>query len=379
MQFCTSHDCLSAFYYLAVLRGHLVKKAHADVNDVNNIDTVAETNYPGKDENDTKRDMQEVTETFDILSEKNLNAKSGTTLGEQIVSAASTYDSVQTGVLENGDSCSPEDSHFLSLPEKKLYRLSQKLLWNAQVRKLELHETLLYIQKAMKMMINKHQKQQGNQNMDGDEEGNSEEPGQCNNMGQRQLLSTPPSICRSISGEYLHMKPGSTSFLKSPLSSPRLSPRRYISPNGKQRKRCDSDGHEEMMPSIDENESSSTEENSIMDSMTHSGIMQTRIYTKAHNIFSTEMSQSTEADAEEPRNTERDVTSHLMDTNIDESCQSAEFQKKLHNQPVDTRYTAECVTVSMLSTEHQRVTGELHEVTCMMKVDVFAVFRNKKH
>ena len=154
----------------------MVKKAHADVNDVNNIDTVAETNHPGKDENDTKRDMQEVTETFDILSEENLNAKSGTTLGEQIVSAASTYDSVQTGVLENGDSCSPEDSHFLSLPEKKLYRLSQ-----------------------------------------------------------------------------------------------------------------------------------------------------------------------------------------------------------LHNQPVDTRYTAECVTVSMLSTEHQRVTGELHEVTCMMKVGVFAVFRNKKH
>ena len=338
---------------------------------MNNIDTVVETSHPDKDENDAKHDMQEGMETFDILSEENLNAKSGTTLGEQIVSGASTYDSVQRDVTRNSDT-SPENSHFLRLPEKKLYRLSQKLLWNAQVKKLELHETLFYIQKAMKTMINKHQKQQSNQNM-GEDEGNSEHPGQYNSMGQRQLLSTPPSICRSIGGEYLHMKPGSTSFLKSPLSSPRSSPRRYISPNGKRRKRCDSDGHEEMMPSIDENESSSTEENSIIDPMTHSGIMQTRIYAKAHNIFSTEMSQSTEADAEEPHNTERNVASHLPDTTIDESCRSSVLQKKLHNQPVDTRYNADFVTVSMLSAEHQRVTTELHEVTCMMKVCFFVV------
>ena len=345
----------------------MIKKADPEVKDVKNIDTVEESRS-GKDETDAVRDVQEGLKTFDILSEENLNAKSETTLGDQSVSGAS----VQKGILKYRDN-GPENSYFLSLPEKKLYQLSQKLLWNIQVRKLELHETLFYIQKAMKMMINRHQKQQGDQNMKGGEEDNDENSGQYDSLGQRQLLSTPPSICRSISGEYLHMKPGSTSFLKSPLSSPRSSPRRYISPNGKQRKRCDSDGHEEMMPSIDENGSNSPEGDLALDSMTHSGIVQTRIYAKAHNIFSTEMSQSTEADAGESNNTEKDVTSHLPDTNIDERCQSAKLQKKLHNQPLDTRYTGEYVTVSTLSTEHQRVTTELHEVTCMMKVGFFAV------
>ena len=345
----------------------MVKKADTEVKDVNNIDTV-EASRPGKDETDAKRDVKKGLKTFDILSEENLNAKSETTLGDQSVSGAS----VQKDIHKYGDN-SPEGCHFLSLPEKQFYQLSQKLLWNIQVRKLELHETLLYIQKTMKMMINRHQKQQGNQIMKRAEEGNDEDSGQYNSIGQRQLLSTPPSICRTISGEYLHMKPGSTSFLKSPLSSPRSSPRRYISPNGKQRKRCDSDGHEEMMPSIDENGSNSPEGDLAMDSMIHSGIVQTRIYAKAHNIFSTEMSQSTEVDAGVPNNTEKEGTSHLPDTNIDESCQSAELEKKLHNQPLDTRYTGEYVTVSTLSEEHQRVTAELHEVTCMMKVVFFAV------
>ena len=360
--FCTSYDCLSAFYYHAVLR--YAVKSHLDESRLRHVDDVGTSDH-SRDETRLGDSLQNpVYETSDSAPQKNLSGKTEKGLNEGI--SSESLRPISTENDEEYTSYNAKASSWLfNLPKEKMHLLSKKLLWNSQVRKLELQEAMFYIQRAMKAMISKHQNQQNRQMAEETLEHSNEDPLLCKNYGSGYFLSTPPSICRSVSGEYLHMKPGSASYIKSPFSSPKDSPRRHTSANRNLRKRCDSDGHEEMMACIDEDELGTKNVN--VDSMTQSGIVQTRIYEKALNIFSTDMCQSAEADIVEPVNGKATLTSDLPIVTFNTHCQSAPKE----NQSLDTKYIGENVTLSTLSAEYQRVTAELHEVTCMMKVCFF--------
>lgn len=361
--FCTSFDCLAAFYHYAVLRDSVDNKSQVLQSNIRSRKT-------NKSEDDnSKSELSESLETFDVLEGENLKEaeiKICTEETNPTASAASTDDQPNESICRGkGDAAVLSDQH--------VHVLSQKLLWHSQVKKLELQETLTYIQKAMKIMINKHKVNYSEQN--------TEHVGDCNvnmqgteNLGSGKMMLTPPSICRTISGEYLHMKPGNATFTRSP--SPRQSPRRYFSTEGNQRKRCDSEGHEEMMPCIEENGTDLTTEGSSLDTMTRSGIMQTRIYTKAHNIFSTEMSKSTSSDIEKSPTITNDTVEKIVTfglpenagaANSDNEIKTTAFRNQLQ-KPLDTRYCGEDISVSVLSAEYQRVTAELHDITCMTKV-----------
>ena len=355
---------MAAFYHYAVLRDSVDNKSQVQRSNIGSRKT-------NKSEDDnSKSELSESLETFDVLEGENLNeaeTKKCTEETDPTASGASTDD-------QTNESISRGKGDVAALSDQHVHTLSQKLLWHSQVKKLELQETLIYIQKAMKMMINKHKVPCSEQNAEHVKDCDVSMQG-TENLSSGKTMLTPPSICRTISGEYLHMKPGNASFTRSPL--PRQSPRRYFSTEGNQRKRCDSDGHEEMMPCIEKNGPDLTTEGSSLDTMTRSGIMQTRIYTKAHNIFSTEMSQSTSSDIEKsPTSTngtvEKIVTFGLPENdgaaNSDNEIKTTAFRNQLQKQPLDTRYCGEDISVSVLSAEYQRVTAELHDITCMMKV-----------
>ena len=353
---------MAAFYYYAVIRDSVDKE-----NERSNNGDMEETVSRSK--------MSESLETFDVVEEEKLNKACS-----EVTEQTNEKTSVNKSYLTN--SCDVANSNILKMSDQHVHELSQKLLWHTQVKKLELQETLTHIQKAMKIMINKHNMQHSNQNKENleSDDVNLENDG---NVSSCKVLLTPPSICRSVSGEYLHMKPGSACFTSSPFSLPKQSPRRQFTPESNRRKRCDSEGHEEMMPCIDENGSDITDERNSPDKMSYSGIMQTRIYTKAHNIFSAEMSQSTSSNLDmspihEPNNANNTVKSSVTfdvsekekigTENSDDKTKSILFRNRLHEQPLDTRYCGEDITVPMLSAEYQRVTAELHDFTCMMKV-----------
>ncbi len=147
------------------------------------------------------------------------------------------YHSVaQQHVASQSETDSMDNTESVQLPQytvssADMLFLAKKLLWDSQVKKLELDAALIHVRRALSK---KDPPAGGGDGVDGVD--------YCKNGGL-----TPPSIFRTMSGEYLHMKPG---LQPSPAGSPRVSRphRALISPGpwGEPRSRCDSFGHVPM-------------------------------------------------------------------------------------------------------------------------------------
>ncbi len=390
--YCSAIDCLSAMYYYAALK-HLNQQQNTG-KDAKQEAVGAVSNSPEKPSEEEKP-MSNSLETFDVV--ENDIPKQSNDIDDQSDQFKSNETQGASCKPENESANAVESKSFQSscLSHKEACFFAHKLLWNSQVRKLELQETLLYIQRAMSALIAKHKPKpvRIETNMEDTAAKSDVVDNASGNEVNGHLSFVPqPSILRTPSGEYLHMKPGAALSGKSPLHSPR----KLNFGNGDS---CEK--FEEMMPAIAETELDTTDM-SASGVMTQSGIIQTRIYTKAHNIFSTEMAQSTvsisgeadddsnvinfpdsdpQTDGAKQMDTDLQIDSNanqekdgVPDGKVDVKSSDVppvsgkDTPSRWHLEPVDRRYQLEGIGVPQLSQEQQRVTSELHDITCMIKV-----------
>ena len=296
--FCTSFDCLGAHYYHAVLVHYTAKSAQqTDNGGVQKQDI---------DDSSIKRSDQ-------------LHSGDGTE-------------------SEECASMSDKPADLRPLSSKQAQELAQRLLWNTQIKKLALEEALVYINRATIALINQYQDVQE------DSTGGESEKHKV----RGSVMLTPPSICRTVSGEYLHMKPGHALFIKSPFASPAERAEHET------RDRCDSGGYEVMMPCIDEDAVASDQ---INPRPTENITLQDKL------SLSSPLARS----AHEP-----DAASNFFVPETEEREGRVDVSRR---EPVDLQYKSHNITVTKLSQEQQRVTAELHDVMCKMKVRVHKKFK----
>lgn len=309
-------------------------------------------------------------------------------------------DENSTEVCDNGHDVSQEKANGENLAKYvicagSLKILSWSLLWDSQAKRNQLLAASQEIQRALARLTANHKQN-----------------GELSYNAAGHYLTAPPALQRSISGEYMHMKPG----------SPQDSPVKDLPYLAKNRISTGSIDEEcEWMEMRDPNIEPAIEENHALEdtsvSMTQSGIMQTRIYSKAHEIFSG-MSQSgcesvtslshdqsngepaapsnpnitisdqrrtnadnslsfglaSHGDCIENRpsnqiNLEEPVSSDINGARTDDAFTSPLSQDTdWLDLPIDLKYCDPRVTLSDLSMEQVKVNKELHNLTCQLQV-----------
>ena len=436
---CTSVDCLAACYYLAVVQ-HLVAnpgdaKLDDDADSQNGSVTDTELNgmQNGTDAcHDTLSEVSNGKELSDAAEKASLESPESTKAVVIIVDSAedsvkplsvsetssldksleamhlSSYDMVPEDVtVETAAEDAPSEgevgkSEPKAVPKYILCTGSMKilawsLLWDLHARRNHVVASLHELQRALARV-----------------QATKSEQGTEHTLDVPDYLVAPPVIQRSLSGEYMHMKPGSprVSPVKDMAMAKRIS-NSSIEEEGEWMEMRDptipecttenSTGHQdEVSGSCGSSGEPAAAATAADSSMTDSSILQTRIYSKAHQIFSglsqsgcegmeksdivnnglpTTSDEPSEHITDDVKLTYRsgyfdndvvngrcDDTKESKDNDITISKYSLSSSYSWRDLPIEKKYADSRATLKDLTFEQIRLNKELHNLTCQIQV-----------
>ncbi len=367
--YCTAVDCMAAFYYQAVLRYlidlHTVgvsENADATKKDLDSVKHNV-TEPPNEGIQQTSIDYREkpsgvhtdgakVVTNVDFLVEHGAMKQLSEELAEPQKSRKENIDYHVRASTESNR------IHILQV-EENVRLLAWNLLWNSQAEHAKLVVTLRYIQHAVAKLIAQHKQHIKDPNTEDCKDSELD----CLPPHDELLLPMSTSqLQRSVSGEYIHMKPGTlmmsgeseeTAIERPQSASPEyemmIDPAHVCHSN--------QEGVQTEKPEGEHTEN-------IGDDCSNTNIeyKESIESTKETNIETEDITMTTRHSM--------GLSKKRSSCNLDGALRPrySEVDEDWYSMPVETRYGCECVTLAVLTQEQHWVNSLLHDMACKLQV-----------